>query len=275
MKRVLFFVPLMLAAAPAAAQNAAQADTGRVYELAEVESLPRPANAAELVAALQAGYPAELRAAGAEGTVQVSMVVGADGTVAQPSVVRSTNAAFDSATMAAVGLLRFEPARVGGRPVRARVELPIQWRLAAPAPAAAPVAAADTAAGDTASGYALEAVEEAPRPANLSAFQRALQASYPPALRAAGVTGVVMVRFRVTPEGVTEHIRVMQSSRPEFVQPTIASVRELRFRPARVSGRPVYVWVELPIHWETSREQGNPANLSPPPAGQAREDRRP
>ena len=278
MKGACFLFPLMLAAIPAAAQESAP-DADRLYELAEVESLPRPANAAELVAALQAGYPAELRAGGVEGTVQVSMIVGVDGTVSQPSVVRSTHAGFDSATVAAVGMLRFEPARVGGRPVRARVELPVQWRLAAPAPAEAAAAAAPapapppahsgrglirrvppTAQAPEALGageYELRHVEVRPRPLNLDAFRRVLERNYPPAMRGSRTEGTVEVRFRVTEDGATDRITIVRSTEPGFNEATIESVRDLRFSPALLDGRPVKVWVILPIQWSVSQVFGS------------------
>lgn len=59
----------LLAAAPVVAQPVSP-DAGRVYELSEVEVLPRPQNAAEFRAALQAAYPLPMR----DGTVHVSFV---------------------------------------------------------------------------------------------------------------------------------------------------------------------------------------------------------
>ena len=285
MKRAFLFSALLLAAVPAAAQDAAQAVADRVYELVDVETLPRPANAAELVAALQAGYPADLRAGGVEGTVQVSMIVGADGTVSQPSVVRSTHAGFDSATVAAVGMLRFEPARVGGRPVRARVELPIQWRLAPPAPVEATAAAAAPSPGvvirpvaDSVRVYELSDVDVQPRPRNVHTLQDELERRYPPDLRDAETQGTVQVRFRIDRQGNTHDFIVRHSTEPRLNEPTIEALRLLRFTPARENGEAVHVWVELPIQWQVSDRPAaarEAPRLDPPPAGRAVEGRRP
>jgi TonB family protein len=57
--------------------------------------------------------------------------------------------------------------------------------------------------------------------------------------------------MRVMEDGTVDagSITVTSSSHEQFNDPTIRSVQRLRFRPAKVNGRPVKVWVELPIQW--------------------------
>lgn len=100
--------------------------------------------------------------------------------------------------------------------------------------------------------YELSAVEEQPRPTNLADLRRQLERNYPPLLRDARVVGTVQVRMRVTAEGTVDasSITVTSSSHEQFNDPTIRSVQRLRFRPAKVNGRAVPVWVELPIQWQ-------------------------
>jgi TonB family protein len=77
-------------------------------------------------------YPADMRAAKREGEVLARFVVNGDGTV-DPStlqIVRSTDEAFTAAVRDAMHLLRFSPARVGGRAVRQLVEQPFTFALA-------------------------------------------------------------------------------------------------------------------------------------------------
>jgi TonB family protein len=102
--------------------------------------------------------------------------------------------------------------------------------------------------------YELSAVEEQPRATNLPDLRRQLERNYPPLLRDARVTGTVQVRMRVTADGTVDasSITVTSSSHEQFNDPTIRSVQRLRFRPAKVNGRPVPVWVELPITWTVS-----------------------
>lgn len=103
--------------------------------------------------------------------------------------------------------------------------------------------------------YELSAVEELPRPTNTADLARSLQRNYPPLLRDAGVTGTVQVRMRVLEDGTVDvgSISVTSSTHEQFNDPSIRSVQRLRFRPAKVNGRPVKVWVELPIQWTVAR----------------------
>jgi TonB family protein len=248
---------LALAAAPCVAQT--PADSGRVYELNEVEVLPRPQNAADFAAALRTGYPPQLSQAGVGGTVQVSFVVGPDGVPGDVRVVSSPDPAFHAPSVQAVSLLRFSPAQVQGRAVPVRVDQPITWR----AEPVADVTGRGVAAGgppvrDSINGYELIEVETLPRLLDRRAFGRALAQAYPPALRDVGVQGTVQVRFRVETDGTVSSAAVTHSTDPRFNQATLQAVQTMRFRPAEVNGRPVRVWVEQPIQWTVS--------MAPPPA---------
>lgn len=235
----------VMASAPAAAQQPA---AGEVYELRGVEVAPRALNAAEMAAALTASYPAALRASGVSGTVRVLMVVGADGVPREARVLESADSAFNGPTLAAVQTLRFSPAELNGRPVNVRVELPIVWQ--APAAEPAPGASANMAAPDTARIYALSEVTVQPRPINRPEFVRAMEDFYPEDLPSGGT---VQVRFVVEPDGRTSGFIITGSSNAGLNNPTIRSLGRLRFSPARVNGRPVRVWVELPIQWQVNR----------------------
>lgn len=102
--------------------------------------------------------------------------------------------------------------------------------------------------------YELSAVEEQPRPRNIADLRRQLERNYPPLLRDARVTGTVQVRFRVMEDGTIDpsSITVSSSTHEQFNDPSIRSVQRLRFSPAKVNGRPVKVWVELPIQWQVN-----------------------
>lgn len=246
-----------------------------VYELHQVEVLPRPQNAAEFAEALRQRYPAPLREAGVGGTVQVSFVVGADGTVEQVRVLSASDSALAAPSAQALSVLRFTPAQVGGRPVAVRVEQPLQWSVAVPAGSAEEAEEADVAeaaeaakkaaaaaAPDTGRVYEISAVTEVPRPISTSAFAQALARGYPPFLRNAGRSGEVVVRFIVNEAGRVRNARVLRSSDRAFDAPTLEAVRHLRFHPARLNGHPVRVWVELPVAWTTG---GAPAGMPPRP----------
>jgi TonB family protein len=233
-------------------------DEGGTYELASVEERPSPINTRELLRALERSYPPLLRDARVAGTVQVRFRVLPDGTVDTTSIriTRSSQEEFNQPTIDAVSILRFRPAKVGGRPVRAWVELPISWTVEGP-----PADSADgkpvepgsfTGAGpDSQGAYEVSAVEVVPQPLNARDLTRALERNYPPLARDARVNGHVQVRLRVMADGRVdpESISIVESSHELFEEPTRNAVQVLRFRPARVNGRDVAVWVTLPIVW--------------------------
>jgi TonB family protein len=90
----------------------------------------------EVPAAIEKGsplprFPAVMRSAGMEGTARFQFVVDTLGRVELATVreLQSTHAAFALAVRGTLPLMRFTPARVGGRPVRQLVEFPIVFRM--------------------------------------------------------------------------------------------------------------------------------------------------
>ena len=265
MRTLLAAFSLLLAASPAAAQDAPPPDSGRVYELAEVETPPRPLNVADLRAALDTGFPPERLANGAGGTVNVSFVVGADGAVRQARVVSSTDAAFDAPSLSALAVLRFSPATEGGTPVATRMELPIQWQ--APAPVAQAEHAGEgvvSRAGVTEEGervytmsdvvvvgrtYEVSEVDHRPQPRSARDLRHQQVRNRPPGLGEQAARATVQVRFRVNPDGTTEAFTVTRSTDTRYDAPSIEVLRNLRFFPGKLDGQSVAVWMELPIEW--------------------------
>lgn len=273
MKRVVFAAALLFATSLPAQEPAAP----RVYELADVETQPVPTNLETLRTALESTYPAARQAAGQGATVAVAFVLGADGTPRELSVTQSTDAAFDSATVAAMALLRFTPATVGGQPVAVRVEVPVQWEPAAPAEdftGTGNAAAAPEVAPDGVRIYLLSELDEMPRPANLPALRRELERMYPHELRDASITGLVQVSFVISEQGEVGSASITSTSDSRFNEATLQAVRVLRFRPGRVDGRAVRTRVELPIQWQVDRaEQARPPRIFEPGEPGDRPDR--
>ena len=72
-------------------------------------------------------------------------------------------------------------------------------------------------------------------------YQSGPEPRYPPALKAAGVEGVVTLEFVVSTEGRVEGgtIKVVSSTNKAFEEPAIEAVRKSIFKPAKVRGSPV------------------------------------
>jgi TonB family protein len=81
---------------------------------------------------LKPKYPPEAMAQGIRGIVILDLVIDTAGTVESVSVVRSVPG-LDDAAVAAAHQWRYEPVKVGGRPARVRMTVPITFSLALPA----------------------------------------------------------------------------------------------------------------------------------------------
>jgi TonB family protein len=79
-------------------------------------------------------YPRDLLAIGAEGQVQTTYVVDTTGTVDTTSIAieRSDDPRFTASVRDALGLMRFRPARRGGKKVRQLVEQRFRFQIVSP-----------------------------------------------------------------------------------------------------------------------------------------------
>ena len=79
---------------------------------------------------------------------------------------------------------------------------------------------------------------------------------YPEALRAAGVTGRVVVQAVIDTLGRAEpEVTVVESSHAGFEPPALDYVRHAVFRPGRVHGRRVRVLIRLPVDFRLTSVQ--------------------
>jgi len=102
--------------------------------------------------------------------------------------------------------------------------------------------------------YAEALVEE--RPALLSAPPP----EYPPLLKQAGIQGRVILRAVIDTTGRVEpaSVKIMKSPNPAFDQPTKDWVLKALFRPARLHGRGVRVFINLPVDYSLTPASGSP-----------------
>ena len=108
--------------------------------------------------------------------------------------------------------------------------------------------------------YAESLVEE--RPALLSASPP----DYPVLLKQAGIQGRVILRAVIDTTGRVEpaSVRIMKSPNRAFDQPTKDWVLKALFRPARLHGRGVRVFINLPVDYSLTPASGSPYWSRPP-----------
>ncbi|MFL5540575.1 MAG: energy transducer TonB, partial [Longimicrobiaceae bacterium] len=115
--------------------------------------------------------------------------------------------------------------------------------------------------------YDLSAVEEMPELINREAVAAAIGREYPRVLRAQGTTGTVTLRFRIMEDGRADRgsLTVEDITHPDFGDAAARVVYAMRFRPARLRGVPVAVWVTLPVTFQLAYGPGTIPPGSPQP----------
>lgn len=112
--------------------------------------------------------------------------------------------------------------------------------------------------------YELSVVDEIPELLNRDVVERAMSDAYPDEMRQQGITGTVILRFVIRPDGTVDplSIAVQSATHAAFVQPASTVVMQMRFKPAKVVGTPVRAWVLLPIVFQL--ETPTPPPAAPP-----------
>jgi protein TonB len=73
---------------------------------------------------------------------------------------------------------------------------------------------------------------------------------YPESARRNRLSGDVLIRFLLNEKGEISHIQVIHADPPEvFNNSALMAIQKWKFSPAVKDGKPVPVWVELPMHF--------------------------
>lgn len=194
-------------------------------------------------------YPSDLRSAQIGTSVGLSLVVDAAGSVIDQDIVDPS--CFDTANRAAADLTQSLPfeadSATSGRWTFATVTFntdSVRLKLFG-----------DPEARDTTSEAPRDPdrprpVTRAPRLNNRPTVSRALVRRYPRLLRDKGIGGSALVHFQVRENGRVGWKTVSASSGYcELDMAAIEVARDMRFDPATIDGRPLTVWVEIPINF--------------------------
>jgi len=119
----LFSCAIMIGAAqPGEPEQAKPSDCdGQMTSSGDCVIPPRPTYSPDPV------YPVKERNTGHEGSVELLLVIDADGVANDITVSRSLSPSFDAAALEAVKGWKFAPATKNGKPVRAKLELQVEF----------------------------------------------------------------------------------------------------------------------------------------------------
>ncbi len=120
---------------------------------------------------------------------------------------------------------RIVPPLSGGQPANLRVKFPFILERKA----------------KKAEIYEISALNVLPKPI------KRVSPVYPPELKAKRVEGEVRLVFIVQEDGSVEDVRVSRMTSPAFVEAAIEAVKQWKFEPGMIDGRPVKTRVHLPL----------------------------
>ncbi|MBI1808924.1 MAG: TonB family protein [Gemmatimonadetes bacterium] len=104
-------------------------DASKVYDLADLSTMPKLASMSQATKLIQGSYPPLLKSSGVGGTVQMEMVVDKDGKVEPGSIETASSVpALAEAAKKVAEKLEFYPGKVKDTPVRTRVVLPVVYK---------------------------------------------------------------------------------------------------------------------------------------------------
>jgi TonB family protein len=156
-------------------------------------------------------------------TVVIDAIVDSDGAVRFPRVIQFDDFSLVRPALDAFEGWKFTPATFAGKAVPITIRIPIVF--------------------DSSTQVWHEAWEVDVRPVPTER----VPPEYPYSLRAAGITGNVLVRFLVNSKGHTERVHVTSSSGPQFDEAAVTAVKKWLFKPGILDGQPVDTWTEVPI----------------------------
>lgn len=184
-------------------------------------------------------YPDSARTAHIEGTVKVEAFIDSTGTATKFVVMQGLpKSGLDEAAIEAIKKTPWKAARVRGRPVGLWISIPVTFLLKGPPPL--PKNGPDTR---------FIPYDEAPRPiGGYRAIQRRVR--YPLFAQETGIQGTVIVMAFIDSTGrVTETIVHKGIPNTGLDESAMNAIRKTLFKPAKLRGRPVGVWIAVPIRF--------------------------
>jgi TonB family protein len=203
--------------------------------------LPRLKNRRDVITFIRSNYP-DTSQGPAPGIMPLAWVyIDESGRTHWPQLaVPSGSAAFDSLAVAAVRRAWFAPAHVSGKIVPVWVMLPVQLSPGALLPGELPNLRPD--------GPYFTPYTKKPELTNRADVQRALVRFYPEDLRARGVGGTALLWVYLDRTGKVARVQVQASSGEVKLDAAAMRVAKVMvFTPAENQGKPVPVWINLPI----------------------------
>ena len=189
-------------------------------------------------------YPEAAKTNGVEGRVIVRFCVTDIGGVDRVSVLKGVDAELDAEAIRVVKTLpEFKPGKQGGKAVPVWYMVPITFGLSKPADPSAPKPPPPP---PLPAGYDEPPLFTGGEPALYKFINSKLV--YPKAAKDNLISGKVIVRFSVEPDGTLSGVSVLRGINPDLDSEAIRVINLLpKWQPGKLAGIPVKVWYSMPV----------------------------
>jgi TonB family protein len=225
---------LMLAVSSASSANA---QFGSIHEPSRTEYVvvdqePRPLIPIEQLLQYPANAPDNVRSA----TVEITMLIDTSGKVKRVELVQSGGAAFDAEAERAAMLESFTPLTQNGKPIMDWYQTSVVFTKHT-RNSAKPLPDHDPAPND------IVVVEKQPRP--LTPLDSVFK--FPADASADVPFARIYLRVLIDTLGNVQKAEIVKSNGTRFDQAALDDAKRLTFSPAIAHGKPVKVWLTLPV----------------------------
>ena len=76
-----------------------------------------------------------------------------------------------------------------------------------------------------------------------------IKISYPKEAKKNGIDGIVTVSVLISKTGLVEEAEIVDGI-PELDESAIKAIKKVKFKPGKHKGKPVNVWMDVPVHFE-------------------------
>jgi TonB family protein len=193
-------------------------------------------------------YPDVAKKAKLNGTVVLDAIIGKDGKMKSLHVLTSTNPMFNNSAMEAVQHWTYKPYLLNGQPTEVDTTITVNYALTpspTPEPSPAPNPSASNSQSSAMPNQAMHIGGNIKKP--IVIYQT--EPEYSQQAKDAKFSGDVEVYLVVDTNGRPSHVRVVRSVGMGLDEKAVQAVRQYRFKPATLDGKPVPVDLYIDVNF--------------------------
>ncbi len=218
--------------------------------------------APEIMHTVAPHHPPALREKLINGEAEIECLIGDNGQILEATITSATHPEFGEAALEAVRQWQFKAGERDGQPAAMRVKIPISFELS-------PEAMLESLARRPVYVEISETIVKAEQLPAWPMPRKYHLPAYPKELRGSGKRGKAVVAIVINKEGRVINPKVVKSSYPEFILPSLVAALALEFSPQRMANKEA-MYVSMEVQYDFTAKGGQPKAVSPasapPPA---------